>query len=189
MTDCELVRQALRGVRSAGDELVRRWAARVLAFCHARTSDRHAAEDLAQEALLRGFRSLHTLQTPERFGSWLCGIAVRVCLDWRKAKQATQVPFTVLERDGPFDPPGDDAGRAAGVAQIDHSDELRRLLEEVAALPEKQREVLMLYYYHDATYRDLAEMLDVSPATINARLTEARAQLRRRLTSGARVPR
>ena len=104
MTDGELVRQALSGVRSAGDELVRRWSARVLAFCHARTADRHAAEDLAQEALLRGLRNLRTLQSPERFGSWLCGIAVRVCLDWRKAKQTTQVPFTALKRDGDFDP-------------------------------------------------------------------------------------
>ena len=51
----------------------------------------------------------------------------------------------------------------------------------VEALPEDYREVLLLYYYEDVTYRDLAETLGVSPATINARLTKARAMLRERL--------
>ena len=48
-------------------------------------------------------------------------------------------------------------------------------------LPEDYREVLMLYYYEDVTYRDLAETLGVSAATINARLTKGRAMLRERL--------
>ncbi len=183
MTDCELVRQALQGVRSATDELVGRWAARVLAFCHTRVGDAHVAEDLAQEALLRGLRSLKSLESPEKFGSWLCGIAVRVCLDWRKAKQSTQVPFTALERNGRFDAAADDERGSA--AQVDRSDELRRLMHEVEALPEKHREALLLYYYQDVTYQDLADLLEVSTATVNARLTEARAMLRRRL-SGTR---
>jgi RNA polymerase sigma-70 factor (ECF subfamily) len=183
MTDCELVRQARQGVRAAGDELVRRWAARVLAFCHARVGDAHTAEDLAQEALLRGLRGLDTLADPEKFGSWLCGIAVRVCLDWRKAKQSTQVPFTVLEHGEPFDAPDNGDERHGGLARVDRADELRRLMNEVEALPEKHREVLLLYYYQDVTYQDLAGMLEVSTATINARLTEARAMLRQRLTS------
>ena len=50
------------------------------------------------------------------------------------------------------------------------------------ALPEEYREVVMLYYYEDVTYRDLAQLLGVSAATINARLTKARALLRERLS-------
>jgi RNA polymerase sigma-70 factor (ECF subfamily) len=51
----------------------------------------------------------------------------------------------------------------------------------VAGLPEDCREVLLLYYQGDVTYRELGEMLEVSPATINARLTRARMLLRERL--------
>ena len=54
----------------------------------------------------------------------------------------------------------------------------------ISALPEECREVLLLYYYDDVTYQDLAEMLQVSSATINARLTRARTLLRERLLSG-----
>jgi RNA polymerase sigma-70 factor (ECF subfamily) len=51
----------------------------------------------------------------------------------------------------------------------------------VQALPEHQRETLMLFYFDELSYRDLAELLNVSTATVNARLTEARATLRRKL--------
>ena len=54
-------------------------------------------------------------------------------------------------------------------------------MEQVAALPEDLREVLLLYYYQDVTYRELAETLGVSSATVNARLTKARAMLREKL--------
>ena len=69
MSDADLVRQARAGRTEAYAELVRRWAGRVMAICHARIGRAHLAEDLAQETLLRGFRALHTLVDPDRFGA------------------------------------------------------------------------------------------------------------------------
>ena len=180
MSDGELVRQVLAGQARAYEELVRRWAGRVMALCHARTGRADAAEDLAQETLLRGYRSLASLVEPEKFGPWLCGIAVRACLDWLKAKERTQIPFSALSPD--CNPEGFIPSRAEpdGLA-LDREEELRQLMAEVEALPAECREVLMLYYYEDVTYRDLAQTLGVSTATINARLTKARALLRERL--------
>jgi RNA polymerase sigma-70 factor (ECF subfamily) len=183
MSDGELVRQTLAGWTVGYEELVRRWAARVTALCHARTGRADAAEDLAQETLLRGFRALGTLTDPEKFGSWLCGIAVRTCLDWLKSKQRSQVNFSALGPDRDMDALLSD-GRPE--PDLDHKDECRRLLAEVEALPEECREVVMLYYYEDVTYRDLAEQLGVSTATVNARLTRARSLLRQRLGASRR---
>lgn len=179
MSDAELVRQARAGRTEAFAELVRRWAARVTALCHARVGRAHAADDLAQETLLRGFRALGTLNDPERFGPWLCGIALRACLDWRKAKQNGQVPFSVLYAD--HDPDEQLSGRDDSTVERD--DEARHLLSQVEELPEECRQVVMLYYYQDVTYRDIARLLGVSTATVNARLTKARSLLRTRLTS------
>src|SRR5438132_4942674 len=95
-TDAELVRQALAGRAEAYADLVRRWAGRITALCHAKVGRADVAEDMAQEALLRGYRSLASLADSEKFGNWLCGIAVRTCLDWLKAKQRTQIPFSAL---------------------------------------------------------------------------------------------
>jgi RNA polymerase sigma-70 factor (ECF subfamily) len=179
MTDGELVRQALDGQTAAYGELVRRWAAPVLAFCHARVGSADAAEDLAQETLLRGFRAINTLTDPDKFGPWLRGIALRVCLDWLKSRPGRQVTFGALAED-PAESVADRNGSPDHAC--DRAEQLQDLAEQVEALPEEYREVLMLYYHTDATYQDLANMLGVSAATINARLTKARAMLRRRLS-------
>ncbi len=177
--DEELVRQTLDGQPSAYAELVRRWAAPVLAVCHARIRCWHAAEDLVQETLLRGLRALPSLVRGERFGPWLRGIAQRVCLDWLKAKQTAQVPFTSL---APDQSPAELLASAVDAShEVERAEESRKLMDCVNQLDDDCREVLLLYYYQDVTYADLAELLGVSPATINARLTRARATLRERL--------
>jgi RNA polymerase sigma-70 factor (ECF subfamily) len=185
MSDAELVRQALAGRSEAYAELVRRWTPRVLALCHARVGRADVAEDLAQEALLRGYRALATLSQPDRFGAWLHGIALRACLDWLKARERSTVPFSALGngRDGDAFPHPRDGAEAPA---LDREDDRRRLLAEVEALPPECRTVVMLYYYENITYRELAETLGVSPATVNARLTRARALLRARLSTAWR---
>ena len=54
---------------------------------------------------------------------------------------------------------------------------------EVERLPPLYREAVMLYYYKHTTYQELADLLCVSAATINARLTKGRAMLRERMTA------
>jgi RNA polymerase sigma factor (sigma-70 family) len=191
-TDGDLVRQAragdAAGVAAAYGHLARRWAARVLAVCHARTGSADAAEDLAQEALLRGLRSLPSLADPEKFGPWLVGIAVRTCLDWLKNPRRSEVSLDALAK-GPSDavddavPAYDLPSAVDADAAEDARDRAERLTREVERLPRPYREVLMLYYYQSAgsTYRELADLLGVSPATVNARLTKARQMLRERM--------
>jgi RNA polymerase sigma-70 factor (ECF subfamily) len=178
MSDGELVRHTLAGRTTAYDQLVRKWAARVTAVCHARVGRADVAEELAQEALFRSFKALSSLGDPEKFGGWLCGIATRVCLDWLKDKDRTQVNFGALGEDAKAeDMPDQHAGN-----DLEQREELKQLMDEVQKLPEKHREVLMLYYYEDCTYQDLAKILETSAATINARLTQARQMLREKLT-------
>lgn len=178
MTDGELVRHTLAGRTSAYDPLVRKWAARVTAVCHARVGRADVAEELAQEALFRGFKALNSLAEPEKFGGWLCGIATRVCLDWLKDKDRSQVSFSAVGEDAR---PEDMADHRSAAHDPELDEDLKQLMDEVNKLPEKHREVLMLYYYQDCTYQDLAKILDTSAATINARLTQARQMLREKL--------
>ena len=184
-SDAELVRQAGNGRADAYGELARRWAPRVMAVCHARVRCQVEAADLAQGTLLRGFRDLVALRSPEKFGAWLRGIAQRVCLDWLKSKERSQVPFTRLADNGHFQEllaGGDDVGAA-----IDQADEVRRLMGEIESLSDNHREALMLFYYGELSYRDMAELLGVSTATVNARLSDARGLLRERLDRSQRT--
>lgn len=181
MTDAELVQQTLNGQRSAYEELVRRWCARVVAYSRSRVHSREVAEDLAQDSFLKAYASIHSLGDPAKFGPWLLSIAHRAAVDWLKAKARTEVQFPV-HRNGSD---GSESLLKSGVddpgAACERRDELSKLKAEIASLPETLREVLMIYYYDRVTYSEMADMLGVSAATINARLTKARKRLRERL--------
>jgi RNA polymerase sigma-70 factor, ECF subfamily len=181
MTDGELVRQARAGSAEALAELTHRWAGKILALCRVQIGRPDVAPDLAQEALLRAMRGLHSLLEPEKFGPWLRGIAKRVCLDWLKSRPRAAVPFSMLGKDAQG---LDHVATSEMESPMERQEEERELHDAVAALPEECREVLLLYYYQDVTYKDLADLLNVSSATINARLTRARALLRHRLCAG-----
>ena len=177
MTDADLVRATLAGSREAYAELARRWAARLTAICHAKVRRADVADDLAQEALLRGYRALATLSDHSKVGSWLIGIGVRAALDWLKAKERSTVNFSTLGTNHSVEnllstQPRDELAEA---------EERQQLLAEVEALPETYRQVLMLYYYEDLTYREVGDLLGISAATVNLRLTRAKALLREKL--------
>ena len=106
-------------------------------------------------------------------------------LDWLKAKARSEVRFTDVQREDWRGSSGDD-----WAANVDPPDEAcsqaedhEILLAMVDELPESLREVLLIYYYDDVTYKDIALMLDVSTATVNARLSKARQMLRDRMSA------
>jgi RNA polymerase sigma-70 factor (ECF subfamily) len=173
MSDGELVRRARTGCSTSLAELVNRWSGKVLAVCHAHLRRSDTASDLAQDALLRAMKQLHTLQQPDRFGPWIRSIARRLCLDWLKAKARQTVPFSAMATETPFEQQLPD-----GFDPDDEQDELYQALHQ---LPEAQREALMLFYYGDMSYQQMATTLEVSVATVNLRLTQGRQLLRERL--------
>ena len=122
---------------------------------------------------MRGYRAIETLKEPARVGSWLYGIATRACLDWLKARERSQVSLE-----------GTGADVQDTHASGDPDDERRaKILGEVAALPEIYRETVMCFYYKKQNYREMSELLGITPAAINARLAKARSLLRDRLAS------
>ena len=162
--DADLVQAVRQGRREAYADLVRRHAPAVTAVCASRVGTRGPVEDMVQEAFLRGFRMIATLEDPAKFPAWVCGIAIRACLDWLKAKERGQVSLDVLPDASAPEEVDDDRGTA--------------LRKEVESLPEIYREALTLFYYRKQSYQDMGRALGITPAAVNARLTKARAMLR-----------
>lgn len=178
-SDERLIEQALRGDTSAFGTLVRRWYGPVLAFCQTRMISPFDAEDAVQESFLRAHRQLAQLREPQRFGAWLQGIAGHVCVDTiRKLSRGTAtVGIDLAEM-----PAGDD-GPARSAADLDEREHLIRTLHE---LPDSNREVLLLHYFNDMTYDEMADWLGVARSTVNERLRNGREMLRRRMLTAQR---
>ena len=87
------------------------------------------------------------------------------------------IPFSSLDKGAM------DVREVADDDANDQEQQLSELQEACAELPEEYKETLQLYYSSKMTYQELGDMLEVSAATINARLTKARMLLRERLLS------
>jgi RNA polymerase sigma factor (sigma-70 family) len=169
-TDADLVREALAGEREPLGELLRRhWDTAV--FLAARVlGSSELARDAAQEASIAAMTDLARLRSPDRFGAWFCGIALNVSRRWLRqlgsevaglADQASQLP-------GPAE-----AAESAEIAA--------RVHRAVAALPDGQRQAVLLFYLQGLSHREVAEDLCISVGAVKARLHQARAALAPRL--------
>ena len=132
------------------------------------------AEDLTQDTFCQAQTKLHQLREPERAKSWLFTILRNGYLHrLRERKQEKQVPL-----DGLAEIPE----RVPEPLPIVDSVQLQRALNE---LPEVFRTPVILYYFEEFSYRDIAEQMNVPLGTVMSRLARAKTYLRERLTDQA----
>jgi len=169
----QLVEAALGGDPAAFAALVVRRRGLVEAVL-ARMLSRDEVEEVAQETWLRAYLGLSQLRDPERFGGWLCGLAVNLA-KMRLRRRAAQQRLVAT---------------GGGVATVDLEEpELLEIVRNaVALLPPGQRDVVLMHYVHDLSCEDIARLLGTSPGAVRVRLHRARAQLRRELAPLAPVP-
>jgi RNA polymerase sigma factor (sigma-70 family) len=171
-TDNELVEASRRGELAAFGELVARYQDVVCAVSYSSTGDRALSEDVAQETFVAAWRKLDRV----RAGSlrpWLCAIARNL---GRKARRRTR-------HEQPID---DDVQIAAGASPFDdlvRADSERIVRDALARVPEKYREVLVLYYRDNQSIRDVAETLGISEDAVTQRLSRGRRYLADGLTA------
>jgi RNA polymerase sigma factor (sigma-70 family) len=177
-SDADLVREALRGVREPLGELLRRhWDTAVFLTAQVLGSP-ELARDAAQEAAIAAMTDLHRLRTPDRFGAWFCGIALNVSRRWLRQLRS-EVPSWRLEQASPSPGPAE----AAEIADL-----AARVRAAVAALPDGQRDAVLLFYMQGLSHREVAEELCISVGAVKARLHQARAGLAPRLAQVMDIP-
>lgn len=134
------------------------------------------AEDLTQQTFLNAQLSLDQLRQPEHVRSWLFTIARNQFLKSVRRKPA--LPLTIDDPVAPEESQGNDF-------DID-SEQLQSALDELA---EDFRIPIVLYYFNEFSYRQIAEQLDVPIGTVMSRLSRGKRWLRERLGSSISVAR
>jgi RNA polymerase sigma-70 factor (ECF subfamily) len=160
-TDEELVSQLAHGDEPALAELLRRYERPLSHFIARHTAGRDV-EDLYQETWLRVVRHAARFDRTKRFSTWLFQISVNLCRDWHR-----RVPPE----------PSADAAMSAAVHDTTGSDARIDAARLLTLLPEAQREVVILRYYHDLSEEEVARILDCPKGTVKSRLHNALARL------------
>lgn len=177
-SDEELVEACQSGEASAFDVLVARWEDKIRGAAYRFLGSEEEAKDVAQEAFLKAYRALGGFKREARFSSWLYQIATNLCRDrLRRRRTRAAVSLEELEETGPVIV----ETRPGAHEQLQQLDLARLVRRAVHALPEEQREVVILKEYQGLTFLEIAQALDVPVSTAKTRLYRGLGQLRLQL--------
>ena len=178
-SDEDLVEACLAGEISAFDVLVSRWDRKIQGAIYRVLGSEDEARDLCQEAFLKAYRALGSFKKEARFSSWLYQIALNLCRDrLRRRRGRTMVSLDELNE---AEPALGGLGSPSALDLVEGRDVCRAVAAAVAALPEAQREVIVLKEYQELTFLEIAEVLDVPMSTVKTRLYRGLGQLRQML--------
>jgi len=178
-SDCELLSDYIAGNNSALEILYKRYERKVYTYILLMVRKPHLAEDLLQETFIKAIKSVKEGKYSEtnRFGSWLMRIAHNLVIDqFRQNKQYREVSNNDFPMDI-FSTP------RFSETTVEQRMVYERVLFEVRALidflPDDQREVVMLRFYGDLSFKEIAEITNVSINTALGRMRYALINLRK----------
>ena len=166
--------QARRGDKAAFGKIIEAYQRPVYNLAYRMLSNSGEAEEAAQEAFIRAYTRLDSYNPNHKFSTWLLSITSNYCIDLIRKRRAV-----LLSIDEPLPPhPSLMSERASGpepqIMQNEQEEMVQRLLAELA--PE-YREAVVLRYWYELSYDEIAEMMDTTVSAIKSRLFRARRQL------------
>jgi RNA polymerase sigma-70 factor, ECF subfamily len=174
-TDGDLLGLARRGNAEAFGVLFERHAAAVLRYCFRRTGDAALAEDLTSIVFLEAWRVRERIELfQESARPWLFGVALNVLRSQSRAQRRHRDALARLPAGERPEPESDQA-----LARLDAERRMRAVLEAVAKLHRREREVLELCVWEELSPEEAAGALGISAGAVRSRLSRARRRVAR----------
>ena len=168
--ESQLIEQSLSGDPEAYAMLVGQHRIMIQAVAFRMTGSYQDAEELTQDALLRGYHELGSFKRDSKFSTWLYQIAVNLSLDWRRRENRRESIQQKWAAEAVSDKGSD----------VVFPDEFSRQVQEsLKYLPAKQRAAILLTAYENQSHAEAAKTLGCTEATISWRLFAARRKLKR----------
>ncbi len=178
-----MVEQTLGGSRTAFDDLVRRYQRQAVAVSYRLLGNTHDALEVTQDAFIKAYRSLDTLQKPEAFGGWVMRIVSNLSLNFRRSRKTrSQLPLDDLL--GPSAQGGGSewAARSGDPLRNLESSELGTALQKaLSRLPDKQRLAIVMFTIEEMPQKEVAETLGISVEAVKWHVFQGRKRLREML--------
>lgn len=167
MDECDLAQRAVQGDCNAFDELASCYQARVYNVAYRMLGNREDAEDAAQEAFMRAFRAIRTIDPSTPPAPWFRKIAVNVCLNRLETKELPTFEEDVAIRSSEPEP-------ESQIIEREISRQVRRVL---LTLPSRYRAVIELRHFQDLSYAEISETLNCPLSGVKSDLFRARKML------------
>jgi len=181
MSDAELVELVLADDQEAFTALVERYKDAVQNLAYRMLGNVTEAEDVTQETFVRAYTQLATYKPAHKFSTWLLSIASHLAIDQLRRRRFLALPL----EDVPFLEWIVDRGTGPEQSALEEEqqDEIQVYLQR---LPGKYRAVIVLRYWYDFSYEEIARTLELTPPLVKARLHRARELLARYMQENSR---
>src|SRR2546426_12485455 len=179
LPETELGKRARRGDLAAYDDLVRRYQERIYATIYHMTSNHEDANDLAQEAFIKGFHALKSFKGGSSFYTWVYRIAVNKTINFLKQrKNKAQMSLDDLDFNAEHDPDLVALISEKTPRREIHLTELQEKLNAaMQRLSEPHRLVVTLHDVQGLSHEEIAKIMDCNIGTVRSRLFYARQQM------------
>ena len=166
MQDYEMIKRIRQGDRALFGQLAEKYYSEVFRYCYYQTGSEHTAYDCTQETFYHLMRFLDTYTEQNHFKAYLLRIALNVCRDYfrKNAREKSEDYEPLLPEEAAV---SDTASQPSPENQVI----TRTLIQNgLNMLPETQREVIILFYYHGYRQREIAQITGVPLSTVKTRL-------------------
>ena len=171
-TDEEIARLVQAGKKEAFGELVTRYESKMIRYGRKFLFGYEDVEDAVQEVFIKAYRNIQSFDATKKLSSWLYRIAHNEFINTIKKKGKEPLPFFDADTlfPHPVSPEKSD--------QQTHLREAKEMIEScLSKLTPKYREILILYYLEELSYKEIADVLRVPMATVGVRLKRGRETL------------
>jgi len=169
--ECVLVERARAGDREAFAGLVQAYQTPVYNLAYRMLGTAGEAEEATQETFLRLYRRLDTYDAQQKLSSWVLAIASHHCIDRLRRRRTVHLSLDEVPEAAM---PSADEAPEHGLLQREREQEMQEML---ATLPESYRLVIVLRYWYDLSYEEMAQTLGSSASAVKSRLHRARELL------------
>jgi RNA polymerase sigma-70 factor (ECF subfamily) len=165
----------LEETRQGDDEafsmLVEAYQKPVYNLCYRMLGNHRDAEDAAQETFLRAYKNLHRYDSQRKFSTWLLTIASNYCIDQYRRRKLPTLSYDGLPVP---DIPEKSSGVETWMIEDEKHESVKTLLE---TLKPKDRSAVIMRYWYDFSYEEIADALSLSISAVKSRLHRSRKEL------------
>ncbi|MCJ7566316.1 MAG: sigma-70 family RNA polymerase sigma factor [Anaerolineales bacterium] len=167
--------EATQGDDDAFAQIVGNYQVPVYNLCYRMLGNKEEAEDAAQETFLRAYRNLKRYDPKRKFATWLLSIASHYCIDRLRRRRLQLVSLDdLLPR---REKAASTSGAEVNYLQLESAEEIRSMLDGIG---EKDRAAVILRYWYDFSYEEIAESLSLSLSAVKSRLHRTRREMANR---------
>jgi RNA polymerase sigma-70 factor (ECF subfamily) len=184
LTDAEIMLRVREGDDAGFDFLIAKYRRAIVHYMFRMVHNQAVAEELAQEVFLRVYRSRATYRAEARFSTWLYRIATNLGVNHARDTKHERAASNIY-----LDQPDAETGTTPDVADSTplvemtmlRDERMQAIRDQVMALPERQRNAVLMHKYQDMDYKQIGEVLKLSESATKSLLFRAYQTLRERL--------